>query len=50
MTRCSLPPTGWRCNLEAGHEGPCPAWPDTFWLKLKWSITLWDWSIWRGHH
>lgn len=25
---CDLPPWGWFCNLEAGHEGPCPTWPD----------------------
>lgn len=22
---CSLPPTGWRCTRNAGHEGPCAA-------------------------
>ena len=25
--RCDLPPRGWRCNLERGHGGPCPAYP-----------------------
>jgi transcriptional regulator with XRE-family HTH domain len=21
---CERPPAGWSCNLERGHEGPCP--------------------------
>lgn len=21
---CTLPPEGWYCNLDAGHDGPCP--------------------------
>jgi hypothetical protein len=25
--KCSQPTEGWVCNLEAGHSGPCPAWP-----------------------
>lgn len=24
---CALPPTGWRCTRDAGHEGPCAAVP-----------------------
>jgi NTP pyrophosphatase (non-canonical NTP hydrolase) len=24
---CDLPPTGWYCTREAGHEGPCAGWP-----------------------
>lgn len=25
---CKLPPEGWFCTLEAGHEGlTCPTWP-----------------------
>lgn len=24
---CSKAPAGWRCSREAGHEGPCAAWP-----------------------
>lgn len=24
---CMLPTTGYFCTLEAGHDGPCPAWP-----------------------
>lgn len=27
MTNCKLPPKGWECRLDAGHTGPCPAWP-----------------------
>lgn len=27
MTKCHVPPAGWRCTREAGHEGPCAAWP-----------------------
>lgn len=48
--KCTLPPKDWKCNLEAGHDGPCPAWPASFWQKLKWSIILWDWKIWKGKH
>jgi hypothetical protein len=25
MAKCDLPPSGWNCNKEAGHAGPCPA-------------------------
>jgi hypothetical protein len=21
---CTLPPAGWSCSLEKGHDGPCP--------------------------
>lgn len=24
---CRLPPDGWWCAGDAGHAGPCPAWP-----------------------
>jgi hypothetical protein len=48
--RCQSPPKGWRCNLPFGHEGPCPAWPDTIWLKLKWAIKLRSLSILFGRH
>lgn len=24
---CKSPPVGWRCTREAGHEGPCAAYP-----------------------
>jgi hypothetical protein len=26
--KCEVPPTGWRCTREWGHEGPCAALPD----------------------
>jgi len=26
-TACKLPPAGWRCSREPGHEGPCAARP-----------------------
>lgn len=25
---CTKAPAGWHCTREAGHEGPCAAWPD----------------------
>lgn len=25
---CDVPPPGWRCTRERGHDGPCAAWPD----------------------
>lgn len=25
--KCTLPPEGWYCTLDAGHDGPCPTWP-----------------------
>lgn len=25
---CKLPPRGWVCTREPGHEGPCAAWPE----------------------
>lgn len=24
---CQMPPLGWYCTRQAGHEGPCAAWP-----------------------
>ena len=24
---CDLPPAGWLCTREPGHDGPCAAWP-----------------------
>lgn len=24
---CAIPPEGWYCTREAGHDGPCAAWP-----------------------
>lgn len=32
---CTVPPKGWRCTREAGHEGPCAAVEARgFWSKL----------------
>ena len=25
MTKCNIPPPGWVCSREPGHEGPCAA-------------------------
>lgn len=25
--QCKVPPAGWLCTREEGHEGPCAAWP-----------------------
>ena len=25
---CHIPPVGWKCTREAGHDGPCAAYPD----------------------
>lgn len=27
MSECRLPPSGWYCIREPGHEGPCAAYP-----------------------
>jgi hypothetical protein len=27
VRKCNLPPPGWYCTREAGHEGPCAAMP-----------------------
>lgn len=24
---CPVPPAGWYCTRERGHDGPCAAWP-----------------------
>lgn len=29
MNHCTVPPPGWRCTREAGHDGPCAALPAT---------------------
>lgn len=26
--KCDLPPVGWYCTREPGHEGPCPTHPE----------------------
>ena len=28
MSACTVPPPGWTCRREAGHEGPCAALPE----------------------
>jgi hypothetical protein len=25
LLECSVPPSGWRCSRDAGHDGPCAA-------------------------
>lgn len=30
MSECLIPPEGWRCSRESGHEGPCAATPIEF--------------------
>jgi hypothetical protein len=47
---CKLAPDGWRCSREAGHEGPCAAWPDTIWLKIVWAWRMRSLSILLGRH
>jgi hypothetical protein len=27
MARCTVPPAGWYCTREPGHDGPCAAHP-----------------------
>jgi hypothetical protein len=29
---CELPPPGWWCSREPGHEGPCAARESTCWI------------------
>lgn len=29
VKECSIPPAGWRCTREPGHDGPCAAIPTT---------------------
>jgi hypothetical protein len=50
MNRCRLPPRGWRCNHEAGHEGSCPTWPDHWWLRLKFTVKFQDFSYLFARH
>jgi hypothetical protein len=35
MTLCKIPPQGWWCSREAGHEGPCAARPVN--LEAPWN-------------
>ena len=30
MSECTLPPEGWACTRDAGHDGPCAAKPRTY--------------------
>ena len=34
MKHCVVPPRGWYCTREAGHEGPCAAVPKTDWTMI----------------
>lgn len=38
MKKCDVPPPGWYCTREAGHNGPCAAVPVGAPLKLRWWI------------
>jgi hypothetical protein len=57
MTRkCQIPPEGWSCSRESGHEGPCAASADEFYCLPEdpilvffpkpepWYTRAWDWS------
>lgn len=35
---CTLPPAGWRCTRELGHEGPCAAVP----INVLTIIVVWQ--------
>lgn len=35
---CEVPPTGWFCTRENGHDGPCAAWPITEVLSMNEAI------------
>ena len=38
MTPCPIPPKGWWCSREAGHEGPCAAQPVN--LTAPWNLVF----------
>lgn len=39
---CNLPPEGWHCTRERGHEGPCAARPDDeSFFRFLWEATVW---------
>lgn len=38
MTKCTIPPEGWECSREPGHEGPCAARPVYPWEKYADSV------------
>lgn len=41
MTTCAIPPEGWLCTRDAGHDGPCAAVEDdTLTLRGKLCIEL----------
>ena len=54
---CQIPPEGWSCSRESGHEGPCAASADGYYClpddvlvffpgKPKpWYTQLWNWII-----
>ena len=57
--QCDLPPKGWYCTLEDGHDGPCPTHPCQWKLRVEqldrsgalafWGWR-WEWSVreWDG--
>lgn len=36
--KCDIPPKGWKCTLEKGHDGPCAAVPVPWWKQVLQSI------------
>ena len=32
---CQVPPEGWFCTRESGHEGPCAAWPEERFTRIE---------------
>lgn len=53
-TRCDLPPDGWVCTRDAGHDGPCAAEraePDAASLEVRLQEAeahLWAMVVWFG--
>jgi len=47
VSHCHIPPKGWWCSREEGHEGPCAARPATFSKRLYWSIRLRSLDVWK---
>jgi hypothetical protein len=44
--RCSLPPRGWFCKREGGHDGPCAAYAS----RWRWGVIFRLASFWVGVH
>lgn len=50
FANCTLPPKGWHCTRDAGHDGPCAALPNGCTNCDVFEPLVWGWcaDCWRA--